>query len=73
VLLLATVFLGILAGAVSAFTGNDYMTATYAEYLMYPVLVASLMVVVGLITWLLPEGFSEEFIWLAKTGGYPWN
>lgn len=70
VMLLVSLLFSILVSAVSAFTGGSYIIATYSEYLLYPVLGGFLMVTVGLVTWLLPEGSPSDMVWIMRTGGY---
>jgi hypothetical protein len=64
------IVLGILTSLVSAYEGSTELVRQY-DVLARPIIVFSIILVLsGLVAILLPEGLSQDGIWILKTGPY---
>ena len=65
-----SIIFGGLIGLVSAIGVSQPLTWEMSNLLQYPVLIGIFMIVVGLITWIIPEGMSEDGVWIMKVGPF---
>ncbi len=69
-LIALTITLGILVSLVAAYSGSTSMMYGFSDLVVLSLGIGLMLVIVGLVTMLLPEGPSEEWLWSIKTGPY---
>jgi hypothetical protein len=69
-IIVLVIVLGILTSLVSAYDGSTELVRQY-EILSPPIFVFGIILVMsGLVAILLPEGLSQDGVWILKTGPY---
>ncbi len=54
----------------SAYTGTGFLLTSYTNLAIPLVIIGAVMILVGLVAYCLPEGFSRDGLWVLKTGPY---
>jgi hypothetical protein len=69
-LIASLIILGACVSLVAAYTGAAGLNQTYLDIATPGVVIGLLLMVVGLIAVLLPDGLSKDGLWIIQTGPY---
>jgi uncharacterized membrane protein YadS len=69
-LIASLVILGVCVSFVAAYTGSTGLDQGYLNIAIPGFVIGFLLMIVGLTAFLLPEGLSEDGLWIIKTGPY---
>ncbi|MHA2379410.1 MAG: hypothetical protein ACXADS_09030 [Candidatus Thorarchaeota archaeon] len=55
---------------VTAYAGSGFLITSYGNIAIPLLAIGTVMILVGLVAYCLPEGFSKDGLWVLKTGPY---
>ncbi|MFW9848636.1 MAG: hypothetical protein ACFFF4_05815 [Candidatus Thorarchaeota archaeon] len=68
IIIVVSIFLGVLPAAVAAFSGTAYIPTSWESYLGIGIIFGVFLIIIGLISIIAPNMMEGDALWVMKTG-----